>query len=284
MLKTVAKISVGVLLTLALVGSVFIYGVFSAVEVFTPASFSTAVAPTPSVTAKSWLIFDVELGEILYEDNAEEVLPIASITKLFTAADFVKHVELRATTTITWEDTIAEGRAGKLVAGEIYTNRELLFPLLLESSNDAAVAIERIHPTVRQDMNISVDAGPHSGLSFKDTSGLSVANRSSARELAVATRVLYKNQPQIFDITSISSYYSENNGWINNSPFIKDEAYRGGKHGFTYEAGRTSVALFEEQINGGTKRVIGYIILGSEDLSSDMDILRDYMWQNTTYQ
>lgn len=284
MSKTVAKISVGVVLVLALAGAILIYGVFSVVEVLTPSSYSITLTTKPEVTSKSWIVFDVELGDILHSHNADEVLPIASVTKLFTASQFYSNADLNANTTIVWGDVITDGRSGKLSYGEEYTNRELLFPLLLESSNDAATALHRVHSTLLDDMNSYMTDLKLEHTSFSDTSGLSSKNVSTARELGVVSRNVYMTQPQIFDITRISAYYSEDNGWINNNPYVEDESYMGGKHGFTYDAGRTAVAFFDEQINGGTKRTIGYVLLGSEDLTTDMELLRDYMWQNTTYK
>lgn len=285
MRKTFARITLGVLLVSALCGAVFVYGLYAAVdEIFIPPVYTTDTSTAPELSAKSWLVFDVEMGEVLYEYNADDPLPIASVTKLATAARFLEEGNIDATTTIAWSDVITDGRAGKLSAGEVYTNHELLFPLLLESSNDAASTLERVDAALLERMNSYAEELSLDSTSFKDGSGLSDQNVSTARDLLVLSRHIFITEPHIFDVTRVKEYYSEDNGWINNNPFVDDPSYRGGKHGFTYEANRTVVAFFDELINGGSVRTLGYILLGSDDLEGDMSALRQHVREHTSYE
>lgn len=279
-----AKISVGVVLLLAGIGAFFVIGLFSALEEIAPAAYETGTDSLPTLSAQSWIVFDVGDGEVLYAFNERAVLPIASVTKLMSAARFREENDMSLEATVEWGDTEAEGRAGKLAAGQTYTHHELLFPLLLESSNDAAEVLLRTDPTLVDRMNDFSMLPEIQHTSFADPSGLSPKNISTAYETMVWVRHLYDTQPHIFDITVLPAYYAKENGWINNSPYIEDTAYRGGKHGFTYEANRTAVAFFEEPITGGTFRLLGYVILGSDDLKSDMDMLRSYVRTHTSYR
>jgi D-alanyl-D-alanine carboxypeptidase len=97
-----------------------------------------------AVTASAFAIFSLADGTILASANTSEVLPIASVTKLATAAVIIESPDIEEVVTITYSDLLADGRAGKLEIGERYTYRQLLFPLLLESSNDAAAVYERV--------------------------------------------------------------------------------------------------------------------------------------------
>lgn len=227
-----------------------------------------AVEPV-TLSATSYAVFDVESGEVLVAKNESQVVPIASVTKLFTAASALKDSDLDVDTTITWDDVATEGRAGKLEAGDTYTLRELLWPLMLESSNDAAVALERSLPELLDDMNMYVSELGAPNTHFADTSGLSPLNVSTAAELASLTTKLYETEPHLFDVARLDQYIGEKTGWINNNPFAEDEDYRGGKHGFTYEAGRTGVFVFSEG-----ERTVGYVVLGSDDLKADVTKLR----------
>lgn len=217
-------------------------------------------AEASSVSARSYVVFDVTTGEILLEKNADQELPIASVTKLFTAAAALE-LPLEAEVIVSAADVATEGRAGKLAAGDEYTVHELLFPLLLESSNDAAAALAH--------MTGQVAVGSHP---LADTSGLSDANIASAEELAGAVRELYLTKPHLFDITKLSQKVGEYTGWVNNSPVYDLPGYRGGKHGYTTAAGRTLAAVFAEDALEG--RQIGYIILGSADVRHDTEVLR----------
>jgi len=242
-------------------------------EVETEESLELDVEAT-AVSAASFAIFDIETGVVLASKRAEEKRPIASVTKLFSAAKVLEEVPLEATTEITWSDVETEGRAGSLSAGEQYTNRELLWPLLLESSNDAASALARTNPELIASMNEYAQSRGLLSFNFSDASGLSAQNTASARDLAALTRDLYLSLPHLFDITQLPQYVGKQTGWVNNNPFIHDKDYRGGKHGFTYEAGRTGVFIFKEKLAAENERLLGYIVLGSSDLTADITSLR----------
>ena len=95
------------------------------------------------------------------------------------------------------------------------------------------------------------------------------------------SRNIYRNQPHVFDITVLPQYIGTQTGWMNNNPFVGVEGYKGGKHGYTTAAGRTAVAIFNEEIDGRTL-TLGYIILGSTNLKADMQILRDSVHNSAT--
>jgi D-alanyl-D-alanine carboxypeptidase len=212
------------------------------------------------LTAKAYSVVDIETGTILLSHNADEVLPIASVTKLFTAAA-LSATAYDTAVTITKADVGTEGRAGKLEIGQVYSAHELLFPLLLESSNDAAIAIERVTGPVTV-----------AGNTLADTAGLSSKNKLSAATLAREVQQLYHAQPHIFDITTLPQAVGSYTGWVNNSPVADLPGYRGGKHGYTEAAGKTLAAVFSEPALRG--RELGYVILGSEDIKADAAALR----------
>lgn len=239
---------------------------------------------TPAVTAKAYLIFDLESGTEIASHNSTDVLPIASVTKLATAAAFLETADLAASTTIAWSDVAAEGRAGKLEYGQEYVSRELLYPLLIESSNDAAEAMTRIDPELLDAMNAYARLLNLPETSFGDASGLSSDNVSTAYELFVLTRALHQEHPHVFDITQVPQYIGRHTGWVNNNPFAQEPAYKGGKHGFTNAANRTAVALFEEEVPEAGTLTIGYVILGSDDLVSDMEQLRAIVKDSVRFQ
>lgn len=215
----------------------------------------------PILSAKAYAVIDIDTGEIIASNNANTVLPIASVTKLFTAASALKASQLDEEVEVTAADVASEGRAGKLAAGQTYTLRELLFPLLLESSNDAAAVFERLLP-----LDLFV------GVSLADASGLSAQNTATAEGLALAVKDLYQHQSQLFDITSLTQYISKETGWINNSPVRDLPGYLGGKHGYTEASNRTLVAIFSEPELAN--RELGYVILGSENVRADLLVLR----------
>jgi len=214
----------------------------------------------PEVSAKAYEVFDVQTGEILLAYNAEESLPIASVTKLFTAAKVLDSA-VAEPLIITNQDIATEGRSGKLEAGQEYSGHELLFPLLIESSNDAATALARTFGEI-----------PLAGHFLDDASGLSDKNIATVSQLSGEVRSLYARLPHLFDVTTLQQYIGEHTGWINNSPVFDLPGYKGGKHGFTYAANQTLVAIFAEE--SLEDRELGYVLLGSDDVRTDTQTLR----------
>lgn len=267
---------------LSVLSVVFIFGVYSFLN--TPESIiltEPAVASqtklqvsefeTINTTAKAYGVFDLVTGELLLLKNAEAELPIASVTKLFTAKKILDKMEDNKKIIVTNEDIATEGRAGKLESGLAYDSSELLFPLLLESSNDAATALERNYGRVYLGDKMMDDAA-----------GLSPKNTASVKELASEFTDLYTNYKYIFDITTLEYYIGEHTGWVNNSPVYKMDGYKGGKHGYTDAANRTLFAVFRESSLGN--RDLGYIILGSDDLQSDISELRSAVSNSVSLQ
>lgn len=281
----IGKISLVVLCLLAIVAYTFVasFHLYGPVAHTSPVFHIDAEPPVLS-DVRSYVVFDVATGAVLAESDADTPYPIASVTKLPAAAIVESILPLEATTTLTWSDVEAEGRAGKLKPAQQYTYRELLFPLLLESSNDAAAVYEREYENVLLNaMNEMVDAYGATSTSFSDASGLSDANVSSARDLALITTHLYAEHPFVFDITTLSQYIGPYTGWVNNNPVAAEPGYLGGKHGYTEAAGRTIVALFDEPFVVG-RRQMGYVILGSNDLKADMDTLRTYVSKSVRFE
>lgn len=284
MKRLVGKVSFFLIAMIAMSSTVFIGSLLTMVDVLAPPDFSTSLATVQHISADSWLVFDVGRNETLYEFNADEVLPIASVTKLPAAKIFYDTQDVWATSTVTWSDVENEGRAGKLRVGQEYTFHTLLFPLLLESSNDAAGVFSRNDDILVSDMNDYVKNLGLKDTVFTDTSGLSAGNVSTGHELQTILRNIYIQNRHLIDITGLDSYLSVNNGWLNNNPFIKDSDYVGGKHGYTPEANRTAVALFNETLQNGRVRLIGYVLLGSDNLQYDMSLLRNHVQNHVRFQ
>ncbi len=232
----------------------------------------------PVLNALAYAIFDVDTGLIIAKSGSDEPLPIASVTKLLTAGAVLRTLRSEDNYTVLQADTEAYGRAGRLSAGESYTAHELLFPLLLESSNDASAVYERVtQGEIVKSMNLLARDLGATTLNVADASGLSDKNQASVNDLAIMTSALYKSEPHLFDITQLSRRAGPYVSWTNTNPVL-DESYKGGKHGFTEAANRTLVALYDEKFTTGNK-TLGYILLGSEDLTGDTKTLREFVKQ-----
>src|SRR5579862_7098333 len=101
----------------------------------------TARAAVPQPDARAFYVVNGATGEVLASKNADERVPIASITKLMTVLVALKHLKLDDTVTV----TAVAARVGEeripLHAGERITVRDLLAGALIQSANDAADAL-----------------------------------------------------------------------------------------------------------------------------------------------
>ena len=80
-------------------------------------------------------------SQILFEKNTDKELLIASLTKLMTAYVVLQYYDLSHIIKISEQAILETGDAGNLYVGQKISVKELLFPLLIESSNDAAYAL-----------------------------------------------------------------------------------------------------------------------------------------------
>lgn len=104
-------------------------------------SDSSDVSGVPDVEAKSAIILCGDTGEIIWEKNADEKMEPASMTKLMTALLAVENLKPDQEVEVTGEAAAMPETKIYLQTGEKITVEELLYGLLLESGNDAAIAL-----------------------------------------------------------------------------------------------------------------------------------------------
>jgi D-alanyl-D-alanine endopeptidase (penicillin-binding protein 7) len=145
-------------------------------------------------------VIDEDTGEVLFSKNETAVLPIASITKLMTALIVTEAGQpLEQVLTITQADVdTLKGTTSRLRVGTRLSRGELLHLALMASENRAAHALGRNYPGGVQAfvaaMNRRADELGMIDTSFADPTGLSSANQSSARDLAVLVKASGENE------------------------------------------------------------------------------------------
>jgi D-alanyl-D-alanine carboxypeptidase len=235
---------------------------------------SERVAPPESLTTDIWGIFDPETGILIEGNNTRTVVPVASLTKLITAVAVMQSDEKNEQFEIVASDVNTEGRAGKLVIGTKTSPYELLFPLLLESSNDAGVAIGRsLGDDFEKSRDKIIDSLSLTQTHIEEPTGLSDKNVSTVRDLSVFFSYLKNSYPHIVDITSLNTYLVGHTGYGNSNPIHTIPGFTGGKQGYTDEAGRTFVGTF---LRSNTTKEIGVVVLGSDNLETDINAILSY--------
>lgn len=228
-------------------------------------------SPDGKISANSYLLKNLTRGDVPIELNSDRVMPIASITKLVTAVIARKYMDQDDKISISRTVMATYGNTANFKIGERFKVSDLMYPLLMVSSNDAAEAIAEFYgkKDFVQKMNDFVqDIGAYRTY-FADPSGLSKSNVSTANDLSIILDWIMDNDPEIISITSLKSKTIRNHTWINPTHFLSWSYYLGGKNGYTPEANRTSAALFTA---GANKNVYAVIILDSD--SRDADTVR----------
>ncbi len=255
---------------------VMIYSADSGKETIESAKQSLPSMSRKKITADSYLVVDMTRDASILEKNPEKLLPIASLTKLVTAVIARKYLDQNKMITLDSSTLATYGSEGKLRVGEKIRVEELLYPLLMVSSNDAAEALSRAYPGGKkkfiEEMNTWVGSIGAYRTYFKDPSGLSPFNVSTARDLALITAWIQKNDPEILEITRLKSKSVRIHTWINPTHFLNLTSYVGGKNGYTPEADRTSVALFNL---GKYHKPYLIVLLGSSARDNDIIDLLD---------
>ena len=144
------------------------------------------------VSARNAIAIDAESNQVLWNQNAYEIVPMASTTKILTALIAINYGDLDRKVLISKNASSIRGSTVGYSAGEEITMRELLFGLMFRSGNDAAIAIaEDIGGSIEGFSNIMNDFAKNVGIidsHFESPHGLdSPKHYSSAYDLAILT-------------------------------------------------------------------------------------------------
>ena len=169
------------------------------------------------VEAKSALLMDVATGTILYEQNSHEALAPASVTKVMTMLLIMEAIDSGK---ISWSDsvTVSEAAAAKggsqvyLKVGESMTVEDMLKSIAVSSANDCACAMAE-HLAGSEAAFVELMNAKAKELGMEDTrfvncTGLDDAadaadHKTSAHDIALMSRQLLKNHPDITKFTTI---------------------------------------------------------------------------------
>ena len=105
--------------------------------------FPLANSISPEITAPSGVLMDAATGEVLYDKNAHDIMYPASTTKIMTALLTLENTAMTDRVVIDKDTPFTEGNRIYAIEGEIFTIEQLLYALMIESANDAAVALAK---------------------------------------------------------------------------------------------------------------------------------------------
>lgn len=210
----------------------------------------------PTVSAKSAALLEVESGDVIFQKDAETPLPMASTTKIMTALVALEMADPDTVITVPAAAVGTEGSSVYLIEGERLTLEELLYALMLESANDAAVAIAVGLAGSIEDFAIRMnDKAKALGLTnthFENPHGLdSEGHRTTALELALIARHALENDVfrRIVSTHKTTIPHAGTDGvrlLVNHNKMLRIyDGCIGVKTGFTSNSGRCLVSAAE---------------------------------------
>ena len=219
--------------------------------VFILCSILPCQAKAVSTSATAAILVDADSGRVLYEQNADAKMLIASTTKIITALVAIRKGILSDVVTVKREATLTEGSSMYLKEGEQLTLEALLYGLMLCSGNDAAVAIaEHVGGGQAGFVRLMNETAKELGMehtSFANPNGLDAeAHYSTARDMAVLACAAMENET-FTRIVSTRTVTIGGRTMTNHNKLLSwSEGCIGLKTGYTRAAGRTLVSCMEK--------------------------------------
>ncbi|MCL2398615.1 MAG: D-alanyl-D-alanine carboxypeptidase [Defluviitaleaceae bacterium] len=276
----------------------------------TVAAFAEEVKE-PTVEAHAAILMDAKTGRILWEKEAYKPLAMASTTKIMTAVLALESGKQQDTVTVSKAAAAAPRMKMHLTTGEKISLRNLLLALMLESSNDAAVAIaEHLGGSVEEFCAMMTNKAKEIGAKdtlFETPNGLDAGNHhSTAYDLAMIAKYALE-VPGFIELTNTeTAKFSSNKreySMVNKNRLLREfKGANGVKTGFTNKAGhcfvgaakRDDMQLISVVLGSGwgdrgrkmkwvdTKAVLNYgfdnyeyeIIIHDEDLAGNTSVTR----------
>lgn len=167
----------------------------------------------PALTSKSSILMEASTGQILYENNAEEAMPPASVTKIMT---LLLIFEAQKEGKFQWDDMITVSEYAASMGGsqvflepeEQQTAKDMVKCIAVASANDASVAMaEFIGGSEEGFVAMMNEKAKELGMKntvFKNACGLDVEGHvTSAKDIAIMSRTLITEFPEVTEFTTI---------------------------------------------------------------------------------
>ena len=210
-------------------------------------------AEEPSVSAKATVLFCADNGKVLFSQNANDKMKMASTTKLMTSLITLEYAEKDNKIVTFTKDMVEEGSSMYLKIGEQVTFEDLCTGMLLPSGNDAstasAIAIAGSKENFAKLMNLRAKRIGMKNTNFVTPSGLDDENHySTAYDMALLMRECLKNK-KFCQISGSKGrpvgFVKPSNKvitYINHNKLLSTYPYCiSGKTGYTESAGRCLV-------------------------------------------
>ena len=245
-------------------------------------SFSQSFVPdAPELNLKSYILIEPNTNTIIAEFNSDSEIQPASMTKIMTSYVVADQI---ANNLISHEDQVLisekawkmEGSKMFIEAGKKVSVSDLLKGIIIQSGNDASVAIAEYAGGTERGfvdlMNAYAQSLEMTNTIFKNSTGLPDENHfSSARDLATLTKNFINNFPDIYALYKEKQFTFNDIKQLNRNKLLwRDDSSDGVKTGHTSSAGYCLVGSAKR----GEMRLITVVAGSSSDNSRFLDSQR----------
>ena len=228
--------------------------------------------PPPPIAASNWLLVDLTARQTLAQLNAGERREPASLTKLMTAylafsALRQKQITLEQAVRVSERAWKAQGSRMFIEPNRPVTVDELLHGIVIESGNDASVAVAELisgsEEAFGQAMTREAQRLGMKNTRFVNATGLSHPQHySTAADLALLATAIIRDFPEHYPLYSVKEYQYNNITQPNRNRLLWSDQYVDGmKTGFTEAAGYCLVASARR----GPRRLLSVVMGAASD-------------------
>src|SRR3990170_1507432 len=240
----------------------------------------------PDVVGEAALLMELHTGKVVWTKNENKRLAPASTTKILTALVALERSPLEQIVTVSDHAAATEGSSTYLRPGERISLEDLLYAGLLQSGNDAAIAIaEGVAGSTEEFVRMMNETAQRLGAkdsSFLNPHGLPLKGHyTTAKDLALITRAAMQN-PKFREIVGTRIRPWNGEGWkgtlVNHNRLMGDyKSAIGVKTGYTVEAGQCLVAAARR---GGATYLAVVLNSRGRAIWEDARELLDYGFKN----
>lgn len=211
------------------------------------------------IAADSAILIHEQSKYPLFQKNSSYEVPIASITKVMTATVALEEYKLTDIVEVKKENTDVTPSVMGLVPGERITVENLLYGLLMNSGNDAALALSTGKNSQENFIQKMNDKAKELGLTntrFKDPAGLDDKARSTAMDVAILfsnalrqeefKKIITTPETEVESVDKEITHTLKNSNRLTTGEIPLDGVI-GGKTGYTPDAGHTLVCAATRQ-------------------------------------
>ncbi|MBQ8965672.1 D-alanyl-D-alanine carboxypeptidase family protein [Ruminococcus sp.] len=228
--------------------------VFAMLLIFSISRINASADELQMISARAAIVYNGDTGEVLYERNADDRLPMASTTKIMSALIVLEQEGLDEKFVVDSEAIKVEGSSMGLQEGDMVSLRDLACGMLLPSGNDAANgAAVRVAGSVERFVEMMNRRAGQMGLydtHFVTPSGLDDYcddHYSTARDMAKLAAEAMKNEDfrEICSLQRVKVNFGDPpyDRWLTNTnKLLKNSGITGIKTGFTDKARRCLVS------------------------------------------